>query len=100
MVWNNESLRLWLLTMVKADTIIGLPEESSIDEVSVGNILAIADAFPDIEKTPMTYRDIGFALSQFNHPEAALLQMTTSLNNASSDFDRFYTLCGPGIFHQ
>jgi hypothetical protein len=32
-------------------------------------------------------------LSQFNHPEAALLQMATSLNNASSDFDRFYTLC-------
>lgn len=94
MVWHNKNTcQIGILTILQTNIVVGLTQESSIDEVNVENILAIADAFPDIKKTPTAYRAVGWALKQFNHPEAALLQMKTSLTNASIDFDRFYTLC-------
>ncbi|GME44923.1 glyoxalase bleomycin resistance protein dioxygenase protein [Neofusicoccum parvum] len=75
------------LTNFRKEEIEEMGEDPTAEQV-----LLIANAFPDLEKTSYAHRGIGLVLKWFDHYEAALEECRMSLENPSSVFEQFQAL--------
>ncbi|GME59925.1 glyoxalase bleomycin resistance protein dioxygenase protein [Neofusicoccum parvum] len=75
------------LTNFRKEEIEEMGEDPTAEQV-----LLIANAFPDLEKTSYAHRGIGLVLKWFDHYEAALEECRMSLEKPSSVFEQFQAL--------
>lgn len=62
------------------------------DEPTADQILLVADAFPDMEKTSCAYRGIALVLNAFGYYEAGIEQCRKSLESPESEYEHFQAL--------
>ncbi|OJD28871.1 glyoxalase bleomycin resistance protein dioxygenase protein [Diplodia corticola] len=62
------------------------------DEPTAEQILLVAGAFPDLERSSYAHRAIGLVMKWYNHWESALEECKKSLENPGSNLENFHAL--------